>query len=76
MINFERAIIFAFALLKVFLLLVADFPGLTMARVAEVMRAEAEEECDRTAEPAFVVNVLLLVLLAVGIAVLCPFEDI
>ena len=43
MLNLERAIILALALLDVLLLLVSQFPGFSMAWVAEMVRAEAEE---------------------------------
>jgi hypothetical protein len=76
MIDLERARVFSLALFEVFLILVSELPGLPMTRVTEVVRTEAEVESDRAAIAAFVINKLLFVLFAVGVAIVCALEHI
>ena len=76
MLYLQSALILACALREVLGGLVAHLPGLAVAGVAEVVGAEAEIEGDGAAEAALVVDVLLLVLLAVGFPVVRPLQHV
>jgi hypothetical protein len=76
MIDFQRALIFIFALFKVFLSLISDLPGFAMARITEVMRAETEKESDATAESALVINEGFFVLFAKSISIVGSFQNV
>jgi hypothetical protein len=76
MINFQRALIFIFALFKVFLGLISDLPGFAMTRITEVVRAETEKESDTATEPALVINEGFFMLFAKSISIVGSFQNI
>ena len=76
MLDLERTMFFALALLYVFVFLVSQFPCLPMARITEVMRAKAEEQSHTAAVAALVINEGLLVLFAEGIAIVRALKDV
>jgi hypothetical protein len=76
MIDFQRALIFTFALFKVFLSLISDLPGFAMARITEVVCAKAEKESDTAAEPALVINECFFMFFAKSISIVGSFQNI
>jgi hypothetical protein len=76
MIDFQRALIFIFALFKVFLGFVSDLPGFAMARITEVVCAKAEKESDTTAESALVINEGFFMFFAKCISIVGSFQNV
>ena len=76
MLNLERTFFFALALLDVLLFLISQLPSFAMAWVAEMVRAEAEEQGNAATVPAFVVNECFFVLLAISVAILRALEHV
>jgi hypothetical protein len=76
MIDFQRALIFIFALFKVFLGLISDLPGFAMARITEVVRAKTEKESDTAAEPALVINEGFFMLFTKSISIVSSFQNV
>lgn len=76
MLNLERTFFFALALLEVLLFLISQLPGFAMAWIAEMVRAEAEEQGNAAAVPAFVINEGFFMLLAISVPILRAFEHI
>jgi hypothetical protein len=76
MIDFQWALIFIFALFKVFLSLISDLPGFAMTRITEVMCAKTEKESDTATEPALVINEGFFVLFAKSISIVGSFQNI
>jgi hypothetical protein len=68
--------ILALALFDVLLFLVSQLPSFAMAWVAEMVRAEAEEQGNAAAVPAFVVNECFFVLLAISVPILSALEHV
>jgi hypothetical protein len=76
MLNLERAIFFTLTLLDVLLFLVSQLPSFAMTWVAEMVRAEAEEQGNAAAVSAFVVNEGFFMLLAISVPILRALEHV